>query len=773
MKVYIRTVSFIKNALNELRSGGAAAKIPALLILIGIINAILPQLLFPRLVWWKILLSVAPLIVGGAFLLPRKQLLILFLAGCAGLASLNIHQKITAASYVSLLGNRDRGAEILVKVIDTSCCGKAVPWLPNPTLMAVKILKVKINGDTKWHETYGLAAVRLPRAAPLLNYGDIISLRGTFRNSGNHFLFQENIVPADDSRPVKVESPRILANPGSRHFTNYLKSRNISRIFYCKEFLGRQSRDAGLYRPVLSLRNFLLLNATAGIKNEKHRDLLATLLFGCRQGLDYAAKANYVKSGTIHIFTVSGLHVGILAFILFWFFRWVPFRRRHLLVPALVFLYVLSTGMHPPALRAWLMITIWCVCRASLLYIPALNIVFLTAAVLLVKNPFYLKDMGFQFSFTVVGFLIISSRNSCEWGQLFRELLAWIPARRLGRLRYWSEKWRRKFLLALFACVIAWLASSGICLYYQGIYFPFSIVANLLLIPFVLLLFNLIFLKVFLSVFSFLLPFTAWLVGAVVGIIDFIAGISLDLFESTPAAAPTIYGLLVFYAFLLLLVVSRKRPGFIIGLLGVGGMIVFWHISNNFIAPSLTVLHGGGSQETSFVIIEPAIKSATVINVPSFEAARCIAARLGQSGVRKVDILIFSGSRKAFCDGSKVLLQRLKVKELVQLEPGSRSRLFKDSVNAALAQGAAYKTGQISRSNSELFEYYSGKIKIVGKNQGFNIEYRSNLLHIKARVFNNNNGSKCIELVFGRRPPIRHRLLNSSILEMRDYAFEE
>ncbi|MCK4982164.1 MAG: hypothetical protein KAS17_04520, partial [Victivallaceae bacterium] len=111
---------------------------PALLILLGIINAILPQVLFPDLAWWKILLSVSPIIVGGAFLLSRKQFIILFLSICIGLGSLNIHQKITASSYVSLLGNRDRGAEILVKVIDTSCCGNDVSWLPNPTLMTVK-----------------------------------------------------------------------------------------------------------------------------------------------------------------------------------------------------------------------------------------------------------------------------------------------------------------------------------------------------------------------------------------------------------------------------------------------------------------------------------------------------------------------------------------------------------------------------------------------------------------------------------------------------------
>ncbi len=745
---------------------------PALLILLGIINAVLPQVLYPDLAWWKILLSVFPILIIGTLLLSRKQALVIFLAVCAGLLSLNIQQRTEAASYISLLGNRDRGAEITAKVIDTSCCGSDIPWLPNPSLTTVQILKVKLNGSSRWHTSYGLAAVRLPSAAPLLEYGDIVNLKGSFRNINSRFLFQENIVPSDKSRPLVIGSEQIFNDPSSKHFSDYLKSRNILRVFYCKEFAGIRSKAAGFYRPVLGLRNFLLKNVVAGIKNKKYCDLLATLLFGCRQGLDYTDKANYVKSGTIHIFTVSGLHVGILALILFWLFRWVPFRTRHLLVPGLVFLYVLSTGMHPPAMRAWLMISIWCVCRASLLYIPALNIVFLTAAFLLLKNPFYLNDMGFQFSFTVVGFLIISSRGSREWERLFRELFAWIPSEYLGTLRYWKAKWRSRFLPALLGCIVAWLASSGICLYYQGIYFPFSIVANLFLIPFVLLLFSLIFFKVLLSVFTFMLPFTSWLVEIVTGIIDFIAGISLDLFESTHAAAPTFYGLLIFYAALLLLLLARKRAGIIAGLLGVSGMIVYWHISNAFIAPSMTVLHGGGSQETAFVIIEPSSGTATVINMPSFEAARCVAARLKKNGIREVSTLIFSGTKKDFCGGTKTLMQRVKVAKVVQLIPDRRGLSLNKSLNALIEEGTSFKTGVASSSSSKLFEYNSGKIKIIGKNQYFKIEYQSKLLHIKLSAFNDNNGRRIIKFVFNGRQPVEYELLNSSILEMRNYSFE-
>jgi hypothetical protein len=326
--------------------------------------------------------------------------------------------------------------------------------------------------------------------------------------------------------------------------------------------------------------------------------------------------------------------------------------------------------------------------------------------------------------------------------------------------------------MALSGCIIAWLASSGICLYYQGIYFPFSIIANFLLIPFVLLLFNFIFLKIILSVFVFMQPFTAWLVEKAVALIDFTAGLSLDVFESTHAMAPSVIGILVFYLFLLMLTISRKRFLLLSGLLGVAGMIVFWHISGSFKKPSVSVISGGDSQETAFVIIDPASKSAAVVNVPSYEAARCISARLGLSGVRKIDNLVFSENRKAFCDGAEVLSQRLEIVQIIQLMPYSRSGLYDDMVKVLYAKGCGIKKGKSTEKDKELFEYSSSKFKIVGKNQELKIDYHSSLLHIKIKVLNKNNGRKLVYLIFDGRRSVNFELLNSSILEMRDYVID-
>ena len=748
-----------------------ADRIPALLILIGVINAALPLVLDPEMAWLHVFLYNLPLLVLGAFLLSRFRFFVLLVAIAAGLASTVIHHEYTAASYVSLLGDRDRGAQIKIKVVDTSCCGKSVGWLPNPRLLIAKVIAVKLNASERWQKTYGKVAVRLPDDCPLLEYGEVITLDGTFRRTENNFLYQKSFVPADSSRPISSGIVKALPVPGSRQFTDYLKSRNIPRIFYSRKLIDNITGDAGIYAPVLAVRNFLLIKVTEGIESLKCRNLLATLLFGCRQGLDYDDKANYIKSGTIHIFTVSGLHVGILAVILFWLLRPLPFRRRHLLVPLLVFLYVLSTGMHPPAMRAWLMISIWCVCRAMLLYIPALNIVFLSAALLLLKNPFYLRDMGYQFSFVVVGFLILSSRNIREWEKLAEELVSWIPSKYRNPLAFRLRKWRRQILLSLAGCVVAWLASSGICLYYQGIYFPFSILANFLLIPFVLILFNLVFVKLLLCGLSFVLPLSAFLVENTVRIIDSIAGVSLGIFESTNAAAPVFWGLMVFYTALLLFVTARRHWSFITGGAVMIAMISFWHFSGIFVKPSLTMISGGDSQEPAFVIIDPGANNAVVVNIPSYEAGLFIAERLGRSGVRHVDILIFSGSRKDFCAGTTAFLRSVKVREAVQLVPSSRSLVFSDSLKLLAEQGAACRQCKMAFSNNEQFEFESGNMKIIGKNQRFDIEYRSRFLHIKMNTFPVGNGRRKVKLIFDSRESIDFELLNSSVMEIKDYSF--
>lgn len=72
------------------------------------------------------------------------------------------------------------------------------------------------------------------------------------------------------------------------------------------------------------------------------------MLFGCRQGIEYQTRLDFIRSGTIHILTVSGLHIGMFAGVMFLLLAFLPFRMRCVIVPLLTALYALSTGLQMP-----------------------------------------------------------------------------------------------------------------------------------------------------------------------------------------------------------------------------------------------------------------------------------------------------------------------------------------------------------------------------------------------------------------------------------------
>ena len=114
-------------------------------------------------------------------------------------------------------------------------------------------------------------------------------------------------------------------------------------------------------------------------------------------------------TGTIHIMVVAGLHVGILAYLLFLALRtgFVPRRMALVAVAALTGLYAVVTGAEPPVVRA--MILVWIVCGSMWLGRRrlGLNSLALAGLVVVALNPTDLFRVGAQLSFLAVAGLIL------------------------------------------------------------------------------------------------------------------------------------------------------------------------------------------------------------------------------------------------------------------------------------------------------------------------------------------------------------------------------
>lgn len=136
---------------------------------------------------------------------------------------------------------------------------------------------------------------------------------------------------------------------------------------------------------------------------EMVRVVLAMTL-GMREDAPEELEESFRRSGTLHVFAVSGLHVGIVAgvFLLLCRSTGVPGRWAVAAVVPLVIFYAVLTGMRPSAMRAALMLSIFLAGYALLQRSRLLNSLGFAGLCLLVFDTQEIFLPGFQLSFAVL-----------------------------------------------------------------------------------------------------------------------------------------------------------------------------------------------------------------------------------------------------------------------------------------------------------------------------------------------------------------------------------
>lgn len=224
---------------------------------------------------------------------------------------------------------------------------------------------------------------------------------------------------------------------------------------------------------------------SAGIESfPLHVNLLHALMLGYRQAIPPDLYQICSRAGVLHIFAISGLHVGVMAGILIAGFKWIGVPRPKwgcLLIPAL-FLYVISTGMRPSALRAFVMATVYFAAPLAVRRPDTPSAIALAAIFVLLMDPSDIANPGFLLSFVVVCGLVLvhgwSARQmavlrSSGWADSLERLNG--PRPGSGLLR-----WIGALMLTSAA---AWLFSAPITAGFFYTLSPAALIANLPVIP--------------------------------------------------------------------------------------------------------------------------------------------------------------------------------------------------------------------------------------------------------------------------------------------------
>jgi len=224
-----------------------------------------------------------------------------------------------------------------------------------------------------------------------------------------------------------------------------------------------------------------------GLEDQPSRgDLYVAMMLGQKQELDEERKDGFMRSGTMHLFAISGLHIAGIAVALNTLLGLVraPVWGRFVVGTVLLWIFVQTTGGAPSAVRAFWMVT--CMLAAHRLRLPGNSLAALatSALVVLVLDPHQLFGAGFQMSYGIVAALLLYGVPLFE---KWRE--GWLPGAgvpvgsRPG-WRRWLETEPPLFVMSVLALgLAATLMSLPATVTFFSLMTPGGFLVNLILVP--------------------------------------------------------------------------------------------------------------------------------------------------------------------------------------------------------------------------------------------------------------------------------------------------
>lgn len=333
-------------------------------------------------------------------------------------------------------------------------------------------------------------------------------------------------------------------SPSQFNYAAYLKTKKIFTTFTSKDDTAKITYE----KKNLKWKFLQKINDTRENIIEQHKryikspgiELLGGVVFG-----DDAVnppeelQQSFLYSGLTHLLAASGLNVGLifaLSYFLLNILR-IPINTNFIICMILILLYLCMTGFPPSIVRAGIMIEFVILAKLFRNKVDTLSVVSLSALLMLIYNPYYLKDIGFQLSFIVTFGLIIST-------SVFIKLFKNLPDIIKGEIA---------------APIISQIWVCPIQMFYFNSFTLYSIIANIIVIPFI----SIIGFLGFLSSFLAIIPVIS---SQLIKILDFILNPLLSItiniskfFSMLPHSMidtfqPSILQIVIYYILLILII---------------------------------------------------------------------------------------------------------------------------------------------------------------------------------------------------------------------------
>jgi len=355
----------------------------------------------------------------------------------------------------------------------------------------------------------------------------------------------------------KLALIRNSGNPGSPDFESIMHRKNCWYRFYSSQAVNpmHSGWKAGISRSKADSDHIRHILSDRWLGGEEELALLKAVCLGDRSSLTDDMRQMYGAAGGMHLLAVSGLHVGLIWWVLQGATRWMIRKARSelyrtLAVLALLWFYASVTGFSSSVCRSVTMFSFFSLGRMLGQRTHALNGIFVSAMILVIIQPSRLMELGFQLSYAAILGIVSFYPKFRSLFRLKRRLFRWL----------WE---------ASAVSLAAQLLTAPLVIYHFHQLPVYSLLTSIIAVPMLSLLIAVftcsvpfLLVGVFEKIFSFMLTSLAYLMN-----------LSMEAVASLPGALleerHLSFGMLIFWMLLLcmsmLAIQGRSRlPGYLV-----------------------------------------------------------------------------------------------------------------------------------------------------------------------------------------------------------------
>jgi competence protein ComEC len=375
-----------------------------------------------------------------------------------------------------------------------------------------------------------------------------------------------------------LQEIKTSGNPGGFDYKRYCLFQGITHQVYVdsREFVVLPENDKNWLPEFLNnIRENVLTILRNNIKGGKETGLAEALLIGYKDDLDKTLVQSYTNTGVVHIIAISGLHLGLIYWLLLQLLK--PLQRqkyinwlRPLIIIAGLWLFSLLAGAQPSILRSAVMFTCIVAGESLTKRTSIYNNLALSAFLLLCYNPYWLWDVGFQLSYSAVLSIVIFMQP-------------------IYNLLYIKNKLLDFFWKLNAVTIAAQILTLPISIYHFHQFPTYFLLTNFIAVP----LSSLILLgEIFLCIISFIPAFAlfigkilSWLIGIMNSYIEKIEALPFSLWDGLQIDLLQAILLFMFIAGLSYWLLEKIKTGLLVGLLTLLSFFAlrsfsFWEKSN-------------------------------------------------------------------------------------------------------------------------------------------------------------------------------------------------